>query len=65
MTTNKKMSVEETILYLLDKAGPISKNDLEFLLYRIDFTYFEKHNKPFFKGIKWVKGKYQPKLKKK
>jgi hypothetical protein len=58
---NKKLT--ETILYLLNKCGPMTKEKLENLLYFIDFNYYEKYEKPFFKGIKWIRGKRHPELK--
>lgn len=54
--------IKQTILYILNKIGPMSRNKLEFLLYQIDFTHFEKYGKPFFKNVKWIKGKKQPRL---
>ncbi len=57
-----KEKIKETILYLLSKHGAMTKDKLENLLYFIDFDYFEKYQKPFFKGIVWIKGKEHPKL---
>ena len=53
----KMTKLKATILYLLDKIGPITKAKLEALLYFCDFDHFEKHEKPLFKGVKWIKGK--------
>jgi len=54
--------LEATILYLLDKIGPITRAKLEALLYFCDFDHFEKHEKPLFKGVKWIKGRKGPEL---
>ena len=55
--------LKNTILYLLEKAGPMTLGKLEGLLYFCDFDYFEKHERPLFEGVKWIKGKKRPKLK--
>ena len=57
-----KMKINNTILYLLNKMGPMTKDKLETLLYFIDFDYYEKYDKPFFKNIRWIKGKKHPEL---
>ena len=54
--------LETTILYLLDKIGAMTRAKLEALLYFCDFDHFEKHEKPLFKGVKWIKGKNGPEL---
>lgn len=56
------MKIRETILYLLNRIGPMTRDKLEFLLYQIDFTHFEKYEKPFFKNISWIKERKQPRI---
>jgi len=55
--------LEATILYLLKKCGSMTRDKLEVLLYFIDFDYFEKYEKPFFKNVEWFKGKKRPEIK--
>jgi len=54
--------LKETILYILNKRGPMSAEKLEGLLYFLDFDNYELHEKPFFKDVKWKKGKERPEL---
>ena len=69
---NEKL--KQTILYMLNKYGPMSLEKIEGLLYFIDFDYYEKHERPFFEQegwnreidepsvLYWVRGKNRPEL---
>ena len=59
---NLEMKLKQTILYLLEKCGSMTKAKLECLLYFCDFDHFEKFEKPLFKNVKWVKGEKHPEL---
>lgn len=38
-----KRKMREVILYILQKAGPMTLEKLSTILYFIDFDYYEKH----------------------
>ena len=50
---NKKKA-KQVILYLLNKCGPMTKEKLGYLLYFIDFDYFEKYEE-YFMGFTYYK----------
>lgn len=56
--------LKQMILYILNKCGPMESRKLECLLYFIDFDFYEKHERPFFKNVEWVKGENHPELRK-
>jgi hypothetical protein len=38
-----KEKAKQVILYLLNKLGPLTEEDLSYLLYFVDMDYFEKY----------------------
>ena len=41
----KKQKSKEIILYILKKCGPLDEKKLQYLLYFIDFDFYEKYEK--------------------
>ena len=54
--------LKQAILYILEKCGPMESRKLECMLYFLDFDFYEKYERPFFKGVTWIKGKNYPEV---
>jgi hypothetical protein len=49
-----RRKAKNIILYLLNKCGPMTKEKLFYLLYFIDFDYYEKYNEKLM-GFNYIK----------